>query len=169
METIKHASHPRPILTQTENNTTIWIGHLFNDPTDHFAGQTFKCPAEGLLDNIQLYSSTVQNPGKIEITLHEFDENNKTWGHDISNSEIEIGKSDDSRWIRFSFLPVQLKKGAVYGFRVKTPDALVALGEAATGNRRPFTFGEEWHGDSKDLAGHYFKHFSLTFKVEMVA
>lgn len=169
MKTLKHASHPRPVLTQTENNTTIWIGHLLSDPTDHFVGQTFKCPSEGLLDNIQLYSSAVQYPGKIELTLHEFDEKNKTWGHDISNSDIVVDKGDYARWIRFGFSPVELKKDTVYGFRLRTPDALIALGEAATGNRHPFTFGQEWHGDSKDTRGHYFKHFSLTFKVEMVA
>ena len=169
METIKHAGHPRPVITQTQNNTTIWIGHLINDPADHFAGQTFNCPTEGLLDNIQLYSSAVQNPGKIEITLHEFDKKNKTWGNDIDNSDVVVQKTDEARWIRFSFLPVQLKKGVDYAFRIKTPDALIALGEAATGNDHPFTFGHEWHGDSIDREGHYFTYFSLTFKVELVA
>jgi hypothetical protein len=169
METMKHASHPRPVLTQTQNNTTIWIGHLQNDPVDHFAGQTFKCPNDGQLDNIQLYSAAVQYPGEIQLTLHEFDEKSKLWGSSIGNSTVVFQKTDSSRWILFHFAPVQLKKDKIYGFRLQTKDAFIAFGEAASGSRQPFTFGFEWHGDSNDKAGHFFSYFSLTFKVEMVA
>ncbi|MEI9807647.1 MAG: hypothetical protein WDO16_07060 [Bacteroidota bacterium] len=56
MQTMKNSSRPRPVLSQAQNNTTLWIGHLKTDPTDHFAGQTFRCPDAGQLDNIQLYS-----------------------------------------------------------------------------------------------------------------
>src|SRR5450432_2694913 len=87
MEMTKNSNQPykgdhalRPVLTQVENNTTLWIGHLQTDPTDHFAGQTFKCPSAGQLDNIQVYSSTVHQPGHVVLTMHEFDVNTKTWG-----------------------------------------------------------------------------------------
>ena len=73
MQTLKKSSHPHPVLSQAQNNTTLWIGHLQTDPTDHFAGQTFNCPAEGQLDNIQLYSAAVQHGGDVVLTLHEFD------------------------------------------------------------------------------------------------
>ena len=169
MKTTKHAGHTRPVLTQTQNNTTLWIGHLQSDPTDHVGGQTFKCPSEGLLDNIQLYSSAVQYPGEVLLTFHEFDSNTKTWGPSIGNSSLVLQRDDNARWIRFSFLPVQLQRDITYGFRLQSKEALVAIGEAATGNKHPFTFGHEWNADSKNKIGHYFTYFSLAFKVEMCA
>ena len=169
METTKHASHPRPVLTQTQNNTTLWIGHLHSDTTDHFAGQTFKCPVEGSLDNIQLYSSAVQYPGEVTLTLHEFDSKTKNWGPAIGNSSLVLQKGDDARWIRFTFSPIQLHRDVTYGFRLQTNEALVAIGEAASGTKQPFTFGHEWNADSKNKTGHYFTYFSLAFKIEMCA
>ena len=169
MEPMKHSSHPRPVLTQTENNTTLWIGHLQSDPTDHFAGQTFKCPAEGLLNNIQVYSSAVQNPGELLMTLHEFDSTTKTWGPAIADSTLTLHKGDDARWVRFELQPVPLRKDITYGFRLQTKNAMIAIGEAASGTKRPFTFGHEWNGDSENLIGHFFTYFSLAFKVELCA
>ncbi|MES1217030.1 MAG: hypothetical protein ABUT20_16060 [Bacteroidota bacterium] len=167
METKKHAI--RPAITQTTNNTTLWIGHLQNDPTDHFAGQTFKCSFEGLLDNIQVYSSAVQSPGEIQLTLHEFDPNTKTWGPAIADSKLLLQKNDDAKWITFELQPVALRKDATYGFRLQSSNALIGIGEAASGTKQPFTFGHEWNGDSKDMLGHYFSYFSLAFKVELRA
>lgn len=176
METYNQGSHSslaglpsRPILTQTENNTTLWIGHLHSDPTDHFGGQTFTCPAEGFLDNIQLYAATVQYPGVIHLTLHEFDISSKTWGASIGRSSVNVQKDDREKWIRFSLPPLQLNKATTYGFRVHTSNAMIGLGEAATGTQHPFTFGHEWNADSKNERGHYYSYFSLAFKVELRA
>ena len=169
MEAVKHASHPKPVLTQTQNNTTIWIGHLKTDPVDHVAGQTFRCPADGTLDNIQLLSSFVQYPGELTLTLHEFDEEKKVWGSSISSCSLVLEKSSDTRWIRFKFSPLQLQKDVVYGFRLYAHDALVAIGEAASVNKQPFDYGHEWNADSKNEKGRYFSYFSLSFKVEMCA
>jgi hypothetical protein len=167
METTKHAS--RPLITQAKNNTTLWVGHLQSDPTDHFAGQTFKCPSEGLLDNIQVFSSAIQLPGEIQLTLHEFDTDTKTWGASIANSNLEIQKGDDAKWLIFELQPVALSKDATYGFRLQSSNALIGIGEAATGTLQPFTFGHAWSGDSKDMKGHFFTFFSLAFKVELRA
>ena len=169
MQTKTKSSHPSSVISQTQSNTTLWIGHLQTDPTDHFAGQTFTCPTEGNLDNIQLYSAAVPCGGEVLLTLHEFDPNKRTWGPAIGSSAVEVEKGEASRWIRFSLPPVHLLKDVTYGFRVQTNNAMVGLGEAATGNRHPFTFGHEWSGDSKDLKGHYYSYFSLAFKVELVA
>jgi hypothetical protein len=176
METMKQSNQSpkkdlsaRPVLTQVENNTTLWIGHLQTDPTDHFAGQTFKCPSAGQLDNIQVYSSTVHQPGHVVLTMHEFDVNTKTWGPAIGNSTLELKRNDTGKWIRFNLQPVPLYKDATYGFRLQTTDALIGIGEAATGTKQPFTFGHEWNGDSKNLIGHFFSYFSLAFKVELCA
>jgi hypothetical protein len=169
METIQHSSHPRPFLTQAENNTTLWIGHLQTDPTDHFAGQTFKCPVEGKLDNIQVFASSIHLPGEISLTLHEFDTTTKTWGAAIGQSSLLLQKGDDARWIRFAPEPVLLRKDISYGFRLQTSNALIGIGEAASGTRHPFTFGHEWNGDSKDVEGRFFTYFSLAFKIELCA
>jgi hypothetical protein len=169
METIKPGSHPIPVLTQAENNTTLWIGHLPSDPTDHYAGQTFTCPSDGLLDNIQLYTSSVHSPGEIQLSLHEFDEKLKTWGPSIATSSTIVEREDDKQWIRFELPPVQLQKATTYGFQVYTSNAMVGLGEAACDSRHPFTFGHEWNGDSTNQKGNYFSYFSLTFKIEMRA
>jgi hypothetical protein len=169
METMKKSSHARPVLSQAQNNTTLWIGHLQSDPTDHFGGQTFTCPDDGQLDNIQLYSAAVQSEGEIVLTLHEFDAAAKQWGPSIGRSALEVTRTDNARWIQFELPPIQLRKNATYGFRVQANRAMVALGEAATGTKQPFTFGHEWSGDSNNANGHYFSYFSLAFKVEMVA
>ena len=168
METKKSASKAHPVITQTQNNTTLWIGHLQTDPTDHFAGQTFNCPTSGQLDNIQIYSAAVQNPGEMVLTLHSFDEKIKSWGPAIVSSTVNLQKKDEEKWIRFELPPVALRKNETYGFRLHTKNAMIAIGEAAAGTKNPFS-GQEWHADSKDRNGHYYNYFSLAFKVEMCA
>jgi hypothetical protein len=169
MENKKHSSHTHPVLSQNQNNTTRWIGHLQNDPTDHFAGQTFKCPSEGLLNNIQVYSSSVHKPGDVALTLHEFDSAGKIWGPAIGDAAMFLQIGEDSRWVRFYLQPVPLKKDMSYGFRLQTNNALIGIGEAASHSQQPFAFGYEWNGDSKNEEGHYFSYFSLAFKVELCA
>ena len=169
METKTHSSHPRPVITQAEKNTTLWIGHLQSDPNDHFAGQTFNCPAEGQLDNIQVYSTAVHQPGEMSLTLHEFDSDSKTWGPSIGESSLHLETGDDAKWIRFPLNPVSLRKGVTYGFRLQANNALIGIGEAASGTTNPFTFGHEWNADSTDQRGHFYTYFSLAFKVELRA
>lgn len=165
----KGGSAPRPVLTQVENNTTLWIGHLQTDPTDHFGGQTFTCPADGWLDNIQLFAAAVQYPGNIQLTLHQFDPSAKLWGPAIGESSFHVEKGDHQKWMRFSLPPVQLKKETTYGFRVHTTDAMIGLGEAARDTGNPFTFGHEWNADSRNQEGYFLSYFSLAFKVELRA
>lgn len=167
MHTKNDGSHP--VLSQTKNNTTLWIGHLEADPNDHFAGQTFNCPSEGLVNNIQVYSSAVQQAGDMALTLHEFEVNTKTWGPAIGQATMFLQKGDDARWVRFMLPPVLLKKNANYGFRLQSPNAMIGIGEAASHSKHPFSFGSEWNGDSKNEKGHYYSYFSLAFKVEICA
>jgi len=176
METSNHSSlsstgriSSHPILSQTENNATLWIGHLQNDPTDHFGGQTFKCPSDGLLDNIQLFAETIPNPGNVYLSLHEFDNITKRWGTAIAETSLIVEQNDREKWIYFNFPPIQLKKETNYGFRIHSYDALIGLGEACHDRHHPFSFGHEWHGSSSDQKGNYFSYFSLAFKVEMRA
>jgi hypothetical protein len=159
-----------PVLSQTQNNTTLWIGHLETDQFDHFAGQTFQCPSDGLLNNIQIYSSVVHQPGDMGLTIHEFDNTSKTWGPALGEAVYTLQKGDDdARWIRFNLEPVSLKKDNMYGFRLKTTNALIGIGEAAGHARKPFDFGHEWNADSRNERGYYLTYFSLMFKVELCA
>lgn len=169
METFKKSSHPHPVLSQTENNTTLWIGHLQNDPADHFGGQTFTCPSDGQLDNIQLFAAAVQKPGRMQLTIHEFDAIHKIWGPSIGESVLDIYTTDNQQWIQFNLSFLFIKKDITYGFRVHSADAMIGLGEAAHNNSNPFTFGHEWKADSKDQQGHYLSYFSLAFKIELRA
>lgn len=168
MKTQQPSSHPRPVITQTENNTTLWIGHLKSDPTDHFGGQIFTCPSDGFLNNIQVYSSAVNTPGDVSLTLHEFDPSTKTWGQTIGYSTLSLERNDSGRWMRFKLEPISLKKDATYGFRMQTVDAMIGFGEAVHA-RKPFPFGWAWKGSSTDLKGQFYNFFSLAFKVELCA
>ena len=168
MEPVKNAYQPRPVITQLQNNTTLWIGHLQTDPADHFAGQTFHCPVSGELNNIQIYSAAVQNPGEMMLSLHAFDPEQKYWGPALVSSTVAVQKTDEEKWIRFDLPPMPLHKNENYGFRIRATDAMIAIGEAAGGIQNPFA-GEEWHADSLDQDGHYYKYFSLAFKIEMCA
>jgi hypothetical protein len=169
MELSRNSSHPTPVLSQTENNTTLWIGHLSSNPNEHLGGQTFTCPADGILNNIQVYTSSVQNPGELMLSVHEFDCQSRTWGPVIARAGKIVDKSDEARWIRFELEPVNLQKNACYGFRLETQDAFVGLGEAVSHARKPFSFGLSWNGNDRNAKGKYFSYFSLAFKVEMCA
>lgn len=167
MKTTTKSSHP--ILSQTRNNTTLWIGHLKTDTTDHFAGQTFTCPSDGLLNNIQVFSSAVTQPGEVILTLHEFDNQARSWGPAIGQSRLQFEKSDTGTWVRFELEPVTLKKDGTYGFRLQTETGLIGIGEAASHAKKPFGFGQAWNGDTHNQQGHFYQYFSLAFKVECCA
>lgn len=157
----------RPVLTQTQNNTTLWVGQLKSDTNGRLAGQTFQCPSEGLLNNIQVFSSAVSQEGEVELTLHEFDQASKTWGPSIANSRFDVEKKDQAHWISFELQPVQLQKDKVYGFRLKSDSALIGIGEAASHAKQPFD-GHEWSSRTNGQEN-FFQYFSLAFKVEMCA
>ena len=169
METVKNGSQSRAVLTQTKNNTTLWIGHLQNDMADHLAGQTFICPSDGELDNIQVYSSFVQRPGTITLTLHEFDTHSKTWKNAFASSAVFVTKNQESKWLSFSLQKTNLEKDKTYAFRLQSEDGMIGIGELVRGNQDPCFFGQEWNASSDNDGGTYFTWFSLAFKVEMVA
>lgn len=166
---MKTPSNSRPILSQTENNITLWIGHLTNESNDRLAGQTFFCPSDGLLNNIQVYSAAVTQPGEVALSLHAFDPASKTWGPPLSHSVLTIDKNDTSKWLRFELEPVQLNKNASYAFRLQTEKGIIGFGEAISHAHKPFTFGQAWSSDTGRKGERFFSYFSLAFKVEMCA
>lgn len=159
----------KPVLTQTDSNTTLWIGHSQTDPADHYGGQTFVCPAEGRLDNIQLFATAVPVAGELLLTLHAFDTKQRSWGPVLAQTSRLVNADDRNNWLSFSMPDIALEKGLCYGFRIQARKGLVALAEAACDNKHPFGFGQEWSADSLNQQGHYYSFFSLAFKVEMRA
>jgi hypothetical protein len=169
MEISSQSNQPHSILSQIRNNTGYWLGHLPADPYERFAGQTFECPADSVLDNIQVYINSVQRTGQVNLTLHVFDSKTKTWGQIISSAAVTISKKDQSRWVRFVLHPVTIHKNNAYAFRLQSSDALIAIGEAAWPIKEPFSAGQEWTGDTGNPAGNFYTYFSLAFKVEIRA
>ena len=169
MKTKIFESHLHPALKQLHKNTSLWVGHINDDQPDHAAGQTFQCPDNGDLDEIQVYSIIVTRPGHMILTLHEFDKQNKQWGRPISSSEIEVDVNDADHWIKFPVSTTYLNKDLTYGFQIKSPDTMVALGEAAWPSKTPFEYGEEWSINDVENEDHYYRYFSLAFKVALRA
>ncbi len=165
METFKSGSHPRPVISQAENNTTLWIGHLQSDPTDHFGGQTFTCPSDGQLDNIQLWCFSNPISRRYPINPSWIWSRNKNVGT-FSWWIITGGKK---RWswkmdpLSFTITPIKQSR---YGFRVNTSNAMIGLGEAVCHNQNPH-LATSRNGDSINQRGHYYSYFSLAFKVEL--
>lgn len=133
------------------------------------AGQTFECPEEGSLKKIQVYSIAVSHPGKLILTLHEFDKQIKQWGHVLSSAEAALDENDVDNWVQFPLQPIQLHKNNTYGFRLMSPDTLIAIAEAAWSSQNAFAYGEEWNSNNVENKDHYFKYFSLAFRVELRA
>ena len=169
MKTTTSGNHLRPAFEQLHRNTCRWIGHMNPGPADHLAGQTFQCPEDGLLKKIQVYSIAVSHPGKMILTLHEFDRQKKSWGTVLSSAEIGVDENDTENWLQFSLHAVPLHKDKMYGFRLKSPDTLIAIGEAAWPSNYPFEFGVEWSTNNIENKDHYYRYFSLAFKVDLKA
>lgn len=167
MKTLQQSSHP--ILSQTQTNTTLWVGHLQSDPNGHLAGQTFLCPSNGQLSNIQVFSSAVTQEGEVILHLHEFDQGSQNWGPSIGESRLNIENKDAARWISFGLPPVSVYKDKTYAFRLQSDKALIGIGEAVTHAHHPFSFGHAWSSHSNNDQGHFYRYFSLAFKVEMCA
>lgn len=165
-ETGMKTTSSRPVLSQTENNTTLWIGHLPHEHNDHLGGQTFGCPSEGQLNNIQVFTAAVTQPGELVLTLHPFDPQSRTWGEAISRSVLQVEKKDAAHWLRFELEPVNLLRNGHYGFRLQSGDGIIGIGEAISHAPKPFPFGQAW---SRDGGEHYFSYFSLAFRVELCA
>ena len=158
-----------PALEQLHRNTCLWIGHMNSFPADHLAGQTFNCPENGSLNNIEVYFVAVSRPGKIILTLHKFDKQRRNWGEILSSSEVNVDEADRDCWVQFPLQTVQLYKDNTYGFRIKSPDTLIAIGEAAWPSKYPFEYGVEWNTNNIEKKDHYYRYFSLAFKVELRA
>ena len=170
METYHSNAPLKPIVQQSTHNTTSWIGHRSSETNEHISGQTFTCPAAGKLDCIEIFSVYVNKKIPVALTLYPFDTERKIWGTALATSTVEFSKTDNETWIAFPLKGLQLNKDMVYGFKLKTDDGLLGVGEAAGClNQLPYAGGQEWAANTKDQKGKYFSYLSLAFKVDLRA
>lgn len=163
-------NHHEAVVQQVAHNSTSWIGHPSGETKSRIGGQTFICPQEGDMDAIEILSTHVSNQGAVDLTIHQFDNHNRSWGPVLETSTIEISKSDAGKWISFPIHGLHLESGMSYGFRLKTAVGLIGVGEAARNSDQITTIGgQEWASFSDDIAGKYYSYLSLAFKVELRA
>lgn len=170
METHESKSQLTPIVQQVKNNSTSWIGHRPGETANRISGQTFICPAEGHVDCIEIFSDYVNENGPVDLTIHQFDNENKTWGNVLGNSTVEFKRTGTGKWIAFPLPGLHLDKGGSYGFRLQSNKGLFGVGEAAASvNQLPYHGGQEWVATSENQAGSFYSYLSLAFKVDMRA
>jgi hypothetical protein len=166
----KNSHHHHSAVEQVTNNTTSWLGHRSRDNEDVVTGQTFIAPSEGDLEAIEVFSSIVTKPGKVTMTLHNFDPQQKSWGPALGSASVDINNTEAGKWLAFNIPGLHLNKGKAYGFRLGSPDTYMGVGEAAGCHQKPpFGAGQEWQFTKKDQGGHSFSYFSLAFKVGLRA
>lgn len=172
MKTFDSETYKKPALEQVSVKSTSWIGHYLNETKNRVVGQTFFSPEEGELETIQIYSDLVAESGPVEMSIHSFDPQTKTWGPAIGIACVNLKENDSGKWIAFPLkgFHYHLQKGKSYGFRLKNNTGLVGLGETPVSfDKKQPANGEEWNTSSGDNLGKYFSYLSLAFKVEMRA
>ncbi len=170
METNQSRSQLKAAVQQVTNNTTSWIGHRHGETKSRLSGQTFTCPSEGNLDAIEVVLTHITNNGPVDLTIHSFDAEKKTWGPELGTSTVEFTRADTGKWVSFPLKGLHLQKGMTYGFRLKCEAGLIGIGETVGSNEHlPFTGGQEWNATSDDKSGNFFTYLSLAFKVALRA
>jgi len=160
----------RSVLEQTTNNTTSWIGHQAIDNRDIIGGQTFISPSEAELEAIEVLANVVTIPGKVLMTVHNFDDHLKSWGPVLGSASVEFNGTDNGKWKMFNISGLHLHKGNTYGFRLESPHSYIGMAEAATSHKNPNeNFGQEWKFSNNNQKGNSFSYFSLAFKVDVRA
>jgi hypothetical protein len=157
------------VAEQTQNNTTGWIGHIPGDNKHIVRGQTFISNAEGDLEAIEVYSNMVKDPGKVVMTVHNFDPQQKSWGPALASSSVEFKKADAEKWMTFHIPGLHLHKGNSYGFRIETNESLIGIGEAVRSANQPPLTGQEWKFTGNNQKGDAYSYISLAFKVDVKA
>ena len=160
----------RSIIEQTVNNATSWIGHRNFDNKDVATGQTFVSTAEGDLDSIEVFPTVVTKPGRVVMTVYEFDEQQNSWGASMGSANVEFTKDNNGRWVPFHLKGLHLNKGKTYGFKLESNDTYIGVGEAAgSAKHPPLEAGREWKFENNQQHPHAFRYFSLAFRVGLRA
>jgi len=160
----------KAIVEQITNNTISWIGHRNSDNKDIIVGQTFIAPAESDLEAIEVLTSMVTTPGKVVMTLHNFDTNLKSWGPVLGTASVELNNADTGKWKVFNIAGLHLNKGKAYGFRLESQNTYIGVGETVGSYETPLALtGQEWKFAKNEQQGQAFSYFSLAFKVAVRA
>ncbi|MEP6713316.1 MAG: hypothetical protein ABJA37_12900 [Ferruginibacter sp.] len=168
MNTNLNNSPLKLVTQQTTNNTTSWVGH--NKDRDISKGQTFIATNDGELQTIEVFSNIVFHPGKVTITVYNFDPQQKKWGTSLGCANVDFKKTDIGKWIAFNIPSLHLDKGKFYGFILESHECYMGVGEAAGSFKNPpFTEGQEWHFTNNNDKGDSFSYFSLAFKIGLTA
>ena len=155
---------------QVTNNATSWIGHRTYDNKDIVMGQTFMATTDGDVQAIEVFSSIVVKPGKVVLTLHAFDLQEKKWGPSLGSSTVEFNYASNEKWVAFNLPGVHLIKGKTYGFKLECTDTYIGVGEAAgSAKQPPFKTGQVWKFTNNNKAPDTYTYFSLAFKVDLKA
>jgi len=164
----KNTSHST--VEQVTNNATSWVGHHPRDHKQISSGQTFIAHTEGDVEAIEVYTNIVTKPGHVNMTIHSFDPQQKSWGPALGSASVECSQSDSGKWMAFNIPSLHLSKGASYGFRLESQDSYIGVGEAAgSAKQPPFSAGQEWHFTNNDQKADAYSYFSLAFKVDIRA
>lgn len=159
-----------PMVQQTTNNATGWIGHHPRDNKEISRGQTFTAFSEADVESIEVYSNIVTRPGNVMMTIHSYDPQQNSWGPALGTSNVAVSTDDSGKWIAFNLPSLHLDKGKSYGFRLESHDSYLGVGEAAgSAKHPPFNSGQEWHFTENNGSGDAYTYFSLAFKVEVKA
>ena len=160
----------KSVLEQTTNNTTSWIGHHRIDNKDIIGGQTFISPSEADLEAIEVLANMVSMPGKVVMTIHNFDAHLKSWGPVLGSASVDFNGTDSGKWKSFNIPGLHLNEGKSYGFRLESPNSYIGIAEAATSHQTTLlNSGQEWQFSNIDQKGQSFSYFSLAFKVDVRA
>ena len=160
----------RSIVEQTVHNATSWIGHRNFDDKDVAAGQTFVATAGGDLETIEVFPTVVTKPGRVVLTVYDFDDHHNQWGASLGSANVEFTKDSNGRWVPFHLKGLHLIKGKTYGFKLESADTYIGVGEAAgSAKHPPLDSGKEWKFINNQQQPHAFRYFSLAFKVGVKA
>ena len=166
MEQLLTMEPPSPAF-ERETNSISWVGHFLINGKDQYklAGQTFKSPLNGWLRRIDIYTSGIQHPGVLELTLHPFDDMRHQWQEELARSSLLVARNGNDPWITMALNQARLERDRYYGFRLQSRDALLALGERARTAGQPILEGEEWMANTENREGDFFHYFNLVFRL----
>ena len=155
---------------QIAHNATSWFGQRSHDNNNLATGQTFLAPLEADLERIEVFSSIVTKPGKVIMTVHAFDSQQKKWGASMGSATVEFNHSSTGKWIPFTMTGLHLIKGMTYGFKLESSETYIGVGEAAgSAKQPPFNSGQEWRFVNNNQNPDAYSYFSLAFKVGLRA
>ena len=144
-----------------------WVGRC-NNGTEYYAGQSFKIPVSGILNNIKLFDSHIHGLPEATLCIYAFDAIHHTWKEKKAECKISITPSMENQWIAFVFSPLIVSKNEYYGFKLECcGGGMMAIAECPWNNCNPYADGKEWIGSSLGVNGKFQEDFDFAFEGEI--